>query len=39
MLIAVQAKRDIFLGYGHMFVEGLILEPDGARSAPKPEDL
>jgi hypothetical protein len=38
-LIAVQAKREIFLGYGHMFVDGLVLEPDGSKSGPRPEDL
>jgi hypothetical protein len=26
-IIVTQCKRDIFLGYGHMFAEGFVLDP------------
>jgi hypothetical protein len=32
-VVAAQAKREILFGYGHMFVEGFILHPDGSRDA------
>jgi hypothetical protein len=32
-VFVAQAKRDILLGYGHMFVEGFILRSDGSRGA------
>src|ERR1051325_9164033 len=32
-VFVAQAKRDILFGYGHMFVEGFILRPDGSRDA------
>lgn len=30
-VFVAQAKRQIFLGYGYMFVEGFILRHDGSR--------
>ena len=30
-VFVAQAKRYILFGYGHMFVEGFILRPDGSR--------
>jgi hypothetical protein len=32
-VFVAQAKPDILLGYGHMFVEGFILRSDGSRGA------
>jgi len=32
-VLIAQAKRLVFLGYGHMFVEGFIRRPDGSRDA------
>jgi hypothetical protein len=32
-VFVAQAKRQILLGYGHMFVEGFILRRDGSRAA------
>lgn len=36
-VLVAQAKRYIFLGYGHMFVDGFILRADGKREALPPE--